>query len=147
MIRALALLALVGGLLVVAGCGSDSDSSTAADTTATSTEESGGEEESTPAQAVAEIVTIRALLDDAVAKYASGDSMGAADAVGDIYLEHYEHVEAPLGDVNHDLMEEIEEKLSTDLRTAMEDEADQSEIDSLVSEIKSDLDQAEQELS
>ena len=147
MIRALALLALVGGLMVLAGCGSDSDSSTAADTTATSTEESGGEEESTPAQAVAEIVTIRALLDDAVAKYASGDRMGAADDVGDIYLEHYEHVEAPLGDVNHDLMEEIEEKLSTDLRTAMEDEADQSEIDSLVSEIKSDLDQAEQELS
>ena len=44
-------------------------------------------------------------------------------------------------------MEEIEEKLSTDLRTSMDDEADQSEIDSLVSEIKSDLDQAEQELS
>ena len=41
----------------------------------------------------------------------------------------------------------LPEKLSTDLRTAMEDEADQSEIDSLVSEIKSDLDQAEQELS
>ena len=44
-------------------------------------------------------------------------------------------------------MEEIEEKLSTDLRTKMDDGAEQSEIDSLVSEIKSGLDQAEQELS
>jgi hypothetical protein len=139
MLRVLALLALAGGLLVVAGCGSDAESSASGDQAA--------EEESTPAQALAEIVTIRALLDDAVAKYASGDHSGAADDVGDVYLEHYEHVEGPLGDVNHDLMEEIEEKLSTDLRTSMDDGAGQSEIDSLVSEIKSDLDQAEQELS
>lgn len=139
MLRVLALLALAGGLLVVAGCGSDSESSSSGDQAA--------EEESTPAQALAEIVTIRTLLDDAVAKYASGDHSGAADDVGDIYLEHYEHVEGPLGDVNHDLMEEIEEKLSTDLRTSMNDGADQSEIDSLVSEIEAGLDQAEQELS
>ncbi len=148
MLRVVALLALVGGLLVVAGCGSDSDSTSAADTTvSTTTEESDEEEESTPAQALAEIATIRALLDDAVAQYASGDHSAAADAVGDIYLEHYEHVEGPLGDVNHDLMEEIEEKLSSDLRTSMEDGAEQSEIDALVSDIKSGLDQAEEELS
>ena len=148
MLRVLALLALAGGLLVVAGCGSDSDSTSAGDTTAsTTTEESEEEEEATPAQALAEIATIRTLLDDAVAQYESGDHSGAADAVGDIYLEHYEHVEGPLGDVNHDLMEEIEEKLSTDLRTAMEDGAEQSEIDALVSEIRSGLDRAEEELS
>ena len=85
MLKVLALLALVGGLLVVAGCGSDSESSSSGDESA--------EESSTPAQAVAEIVTIRALLDKAVTKYASGDQSGAADDVGDIYLEHYEHVE------------------------------------------------------
>src|SRR5262245_9225867 len=148
MLRVIALLALAGGLLVVAGCGSDSDSASAGDTTvSTTTEESEEEEESTPAQALAEIATIRTLLDEAVTQYASGDHSGAADAVGDIYLEHYEHVEGPLGDVNHDLMEEIEEKLSTDLRTSMDDGAEQSEIDSLVSEVKSGLDQAEQELS
>jgi hypothetical protein len=148
MLRALALLALVGGLLVVAGCGGDSDSTSAGDTTvSTTTEESEEEEGSTPAEALAEIATIRTLLDEAVAQYASGDHSGAADAVGDIYLEHYEHVEGPLGDVNHDLMEEIEEKLSTDLRTSMEDGAEQSEIEALVSDIKSGLDQAEEELS
>jgi hypothetical protein len=148
MLRVLALLALAGGLLVVAGCGSDSDSTSAGDTTvSTTSEESEEEEEATPAQALAEIATIRTLLDEAVAQYASGDHSGAADAVGDIYLEHYEHVEGPLGDVNHDLMEEIEEKLSTDLRTSMEDGAEQSEIQALVSEIKSGLDHAEGELS
>jgi hypothetical protein len=148
MLRVLALLALAGGLLVVAGCGSDSGSTSAGDTTvSTTTEESEEEEEATPAQALAEIAAIRTLLDEAVAQYAAGDHSGAADAVGDIYLEHYEHVEGPLGDVNHDLMEEIEEKLSTDLRTSMEDGAEQSEIEALVSDIKSGLDQAEEELS
>jgi hypothetical protein len=140
MLRALALLALISGALAVAGCGSDSDSS-ASDTTVEETEE-----ESTPEQALAEIATIRTLLDDAVTQFKSGDHEGAADAVGDIYLEHYEKVEGPLGDVNHDLMEDIEETLSTDLRTSMEDGADMSEIDSLVTEIRSGLDQAEQEL-
>ena len=142
MLRVLALLALICGVLAVAACGSDSDSSSAGDTTVEETEE-----ESTPEQAVAEIATIRSLLDDAVAQYQSGDHEGAANAVGDIYLEHYETVEGPLGDVNHDLMEEIEEKLSTDLMTSMEDGADQSEIDALVAEIRSGLDQAEQELA
>jgi hypothetical protein len=146
MLRVLALLVLAGGLLVVAGCGSDSDSTSADDTTVSTATES-EEDEATPAQALAEIATIRALLDEAVAQYASGDHSGAADAVGDIYLEHYEHVEGPLGDVNHDLMEEIEEKLSTDLRSSMEDGAEQSEIEALVSDIKSGLDQAEGELS
>jgi hypothetical protein len=40
-------------------------------------------------------------------------------------------------------MEEIEEKLSTDLRTSMEDGAPQSEIDALVAEIQSDLEKAQ----
>jgi hypothetical protein len=138
MLRVLALLALVCGVLAATGCGSDSESAEE-DTTTLEAEE----EESTPEQALAEIATIRTLLDDAVARYQSGDHDGAADAVGDIYLEHYEKVEGPLGDVNHDLMEEIEEKLSTDLRTSMKDGAEQSEIDTLVAEIKSGLDDAE----
>jgi hypothetical protein len=143
MLRILALLALAGGLVVTAGCGSDSESSLAGETTVTTTSEEAGEEESTPEQALAEIATIRSLLDDAVAQYQSGDQQAAADAVGDIYLEHYEKVEGPLGDVDHDLMEEIEEKLSTDLRTSMEDGAPQSEIDALVAEIQSDLEKAQ----
>ncbi len=131
MLRALLLLALVGGVLTVAGCGGSSSD----------------EESSTPVEALAEIATIRTLLDQAVTQYESGDQEGAADAVGDIYLEHYEHVEGPLGDANHDLMEEIEKQLSTELRTAMQNGATASEVESLVAEINTELDRAQEALS
>jgi hypothetical protein len=146
MLRALVLLALLG-VLVAAGCGSDSESSSSDESAVeTVTGEEAEEEASTPEQALAEIATIRTLLDNAVATYASGDQAGAADAVGDIYLEHYEKVEGPLGDVNHDLMEDLEEQISTELRTSMEDGAPQADIDALLTDIKSGLDQAEEEL-
>jgi len=146
----LAILALLGALVTVAGCGGGdsgkSGGSTSATTESRSAEEE-GEEEATPEQALAEIATIRTLLDDAVAMYAAGDHSGAADAVGDIYLEHFEKVEGPLGDVDHDLMEETEEQLSTDLRKEMEDGAPQATIDERVAEIKAKLDDAEEALS
>ena len=149
-LRALLLFALVGGLLTVAGCGGSSDSAgttTETEMTTGTVAEEEEEEESTPEEALAEVRAIPALLDIAVAAYAAGEQDAAADAVGDIYLEHYEHVEGPLGDVNHDLMEEIEEQISTELRTAMQDGAPQEEIDALVAEIKTGLQQAEEELS
>jgi hypothetical protein len=123
-------------LLVVAGCGSSSSSK--------SEEE---EHSATPAEARAEIGEIRTLLADAVATYKSGDHDAAEQAVGDVYLEHYEEVEGPLGDRNHDLMEELEEQISTDLRTHMKDDKPVAEIDALMGEINTNLDQAEQELS
>ena len=83
-----------------------------------------------------EIEAIGPLLDDAVTQYESGDHDGAADAVGDIYLEHFEKVEGPLGEANHDLMEDLEEAISTDLRKAMEDDAPDEEIESMVAGIK-----------
>ena len=132
-LRVLLLFALVCGLVTVAGCGGSSDSET--------------EEGATAAEALVAIRAIPALLDAAVVKYAAGQHEAAAEAVGDIYLEHYEMVEGPLGDVNHDLMEEIEEQISTELRGAMTDGAPQEEIDALVAEIKTGLEQAEEELS
>ena len=146
MLRALALLALIGGLLVVAGCGSDSDLVGRRRTTATE-EESSEEEASTPAQALAEIAIIRTSLDAAVASTSPANTRPPqtrwATSTSIITRRSRGRSETS----NHDLMEEIEEKLSTDLRTSMEDGADQSEIDSLVAEIKTGLDQAEEELS
>jgi hypothetical protein len=136
----LLLFALLAALTVgVAGCGG-SDSEPAEETT---TEE---EHASSPEEALAEVRAIPALLDEAVATYTSGDQKAAADAVGDIYLEHYEDVEGPLGERDHDLMEEIEEQISTELRKDMEAGKPESEIDALVADIKSNLEQAEQEL-
>jgi len=159
LLRFLLLLALAGGLLTLAGCGGDdSESAQSGETTTPSIETTGEtetsgededgeeEEESTPEEALEEIEAIGPLLDDAVTQYESGDHDGAADAVGDIYLEHFEKVEGPLGEANHDLMEDLEEAISTDLRKAMEDDAPDEEIESMVADIKTDLDKAEQEL-
>jgi hypothetical protein len=143
--RIVLLFALVGALAIgVTGCG-DSDSAPGGETT-TEEQTATEEETSSAARALAQVKAIPALLDAAVATYKAGDHDAAADAVGDVYLEHYEDVEGPLGKRNHDLMEEIEEQISTDLRRAMRQGKPEGRIDTLVSDIKSNLEQAEQEL-
>lgn len=148
MLRLLVLIALAGGLVTVAGCGGSSDSSTSTSETSTTTVDEGSEEgeESTPEEALAEIQAIGPLLDDAVAQYAAGEQEAAADAVGDIYLEHFEKVEGPLGDVNHDLMEDLEGLISTELRNAMQEGKPVEEVEAIAAEIQTKLDQAAEEL-
>ena len=114
--------------LAAAGCGGSSDS-----------EES---EDATPTEAIAEIATIRKALDDAVDQVRTGDTDAADTTVGDAYLEHFEHVEDPLGERDHDLMEELEEAISTDLRNQIKAGEDAAAIEASVAEIKSDLDRA-----
>jgi hypothetical protein len=147
-LRILIVCALVGGLLAVAGCGGSKSSSETTETVTSGTGTLGEEsvEESTPEEALAELEAIGPLLDDALARYEAGEQAAAADAVGDIYLERFEKVEGPLGERNHDLMEELEEKISTELRTAMQEGKSNAEIESLVAEIKSELDEAKAEL-
>ena len=119
----LATLAL--GLL--AGCGGSDESE---------------EESTTPAEAVAEIAEIKTLLNTAVDQVREGDDETAEETVGDAYLEHFEHVEGPLGDKDHDLMEELEEAISTDLRADIKAGKSADEIESAVNEIDADLDRA-----
>jgi hypothetical protein len=134
----LAALALVG-----AGCGSDDDEPSAAATSTTTSDEGEEEEEAaTPEEAVEEIAQIKVLLARAVTEVESGDSEQADTTVGDAYLEHFEHVEAPLGDRDHDLMEELEEAISTDLRDEIKDGDDAGSIQASVDEINAQLDEA-----
>ena len=122
------LLILTAGLaLAVAGCGGDDESE---------------EESSTPAEAVAEIGEIKTMLATAVDQVRAGDADAAEKTVGDAYLEHFEKVEYPLGERDHDLMEELEEAISTDLRKDIEDGKSADEIDAAVDEINTDLDKA-----
>jgi hypothetical protein len=114
--------------LAAAGCGGSSDS-----------EESG---DATPAEAIAEIATIKTALDDAVTQVRAGDTDAADTTVGDAYLEHFEHVEDPLGDRDHDLMEELEEAISTDLRNQIKAGEDTAAIEASVENIQSNLDKA-----
>jgi hypothetical protein len=152
MLRLLVLIGMAAGLLTVAGCGGSSDSSTASSETVTTTgnatvdEEADEDEEATPEEALAEIQAISPLIDDAVAQYAAGEQEAAAEAVGDIYLDHFEQVEGPLGDVNHDLMEDLEELISTELRNAMQEGKPVEEVEAIAAEIQTKLDQAAEEL-
>lgn len=114
-------------LLVAAGCGGSDESD---------------EESATPAEAVAEIEEIKTLLATAVQQVRDGDADAAEETVGDAYLEHFEHVEAPLGERDHDFMEELEEAISTDLRQDIKDGKPVDEIEAEVEKIDADLDRA-----
>jgi hypothetical protein len=100
------------------------------------------EESTTPAEAVAEIKQIKTMLATAVDQVRDGDADAAEETVGDAYLEHFEHVEGPLGERDHDVMEELEEAISTDLRNDIKDGKTADEIEAAVDEIEDDLDRA-----
>jgi DNA repair exonuclease SbcCD ATPase subunit len=136
------VLALLALSLVSFGaaCGSDDESSAAATTAESS------EEDTTPADAAAEIDTIKSMLDDALAKYKAGDTEAAEETVGDAYLEHFEEVEHPLEEVDEELMEDLEHTISTDIRTKMKNGAPASEIEQLIEQTKTDLDEAKSKL-
>ena len=129
--RTWTIIALLAAALVpsLAGCGSDG---------------TGGAEEGsvTPAQAAAEIETIKRLLDRALAQYRLGQMTAAGRTVGDAYLEHFEDVEDPLDERDHELMEELEHSISTELRDRMKDRAPVGEVATLVAATKRDLDRA-----
>lgn len=123
----LLLLFAVALLGIAAGCGGSDDSD---------------EESVTPAEAVVEIGEIKTMLATAVDQVRSGDTEAAEETVGDAYLEHFEHVEGPLGERDHDFMEELEEAISTDLRNDIKDGKPADEIAASVDEIDGDLDRA-----
>ena len=123
----LPLLLATLALGVTAGCGGSDESE---------------EESTTPAEAVAEIDKIKTMLATAVGQVREGDADAAEETVGDAYLEHFEHVEGPLGEKDHELMEELEEAISTDLRADIKDGKSAAEIEATVTEIDADLDRA-----
>jgi hypothetical protein len=130
MLRLSAVLSLLLATLALgatAGCGGSDEAE---------------EDAATPAEAVAEIKEIKTLLATAVVQVRAGDADTAEETVGDAYLEHFEHVEAPLGDRDHDLMEELEEAISTDLRNDIKAGKSADEIETKVAEIDADLDKA-----
>ena len=121
------LLAFAALLLAVAGCGGSDESD---------------EESATPTEAVAEIDEIKTMLATALDQVRDGDAEAAEETVGDAYLEHFEHVEHPLGEEDHKLMEELEEAISTDLRNDIKDGKSADEIEAAVAAINTDLDRA-----
>jgi hypothetical protein len=129
--RTTVILVLMLGAVALAGtaCGSSDD-----------------DEETSPAAAVAEIDEIKAMLDTGLAQYRSGDQEAADTTVGDAYLEHFEHVEDPLGERDHELMEDLEHRISTEIRDEMKDGTPPDQVATLIAETKADLDTAKARL-
>jgi hypothetical protein len=123
------LLGLVG---TVSACGGSDDE--------------GSSSEVTAEQAAAEIDEIKSLLDQAVMEYREGDKTAADTTVGDAYLEHFEEVEHPLEERDHELMEDLEHRISTEIRDEMKKGASADEVAALVDETKTDLDTAKAKL-
>jgi hypothetical protein len=119
---------------LAAGCGGDDDAEQA-------------ERSSTPEQAVAQIAEVRTGLADALATYKAGDESAADEQVGDTYLQHFELVEGPLEEVDHELTEELEDAIREELRDKMKAGAPAVEVQRLVEEIEAKLDDAESALN
>jgi molybdenum-dependent DNA-binding transcriptional regulator ModE len=123
---------LLGLVATVAACGGSEDGGSSASVTAE--------------QAAAEIDEIKSLLDQAVTQYREGDKAAADTTVGDAYLEHFEEVEHPLEERDHELMEDLEHRISTEIRDEMKKGTNADEVAALVEETKTDLDTAKAKL-
>jgi hypothetical protein len=129
-IGAVALLLAIAA--TAAGCGGgerESDSEAA-------------ERQATPRQAIAEIAAVRSGLAEAMATYRSGDRAAADEQVGTAYLEHFELVEGPLEEVDHELNEELEDGIREHLREAMKDDAPLGRVSRLVERLDAQLAEA-----
>jgi hypothetical protein len=115
--------------LAFAGCGDDGKSE--------------DDHATTPGQAIAEIAKVRSGLDTAMTSYGDGDAKRADAQVGDAYLEHFEHVEGPLEEVDAELNERLEDTIREELRDRIKAGAPAAEVKALVGRINADLDKAE----
>lgn len=129
---------LVAAGLIAAGCGGD-DSDSSGETTAEETTVSAQE-------AITEIGEVRRGLDAAVVAYRQGDDGEAEELVSETYLQHFELVEGPLEEVDHELNEELEDTIRETLRERIADGAPVANVTALVATIDRDLDEAEQAL-
>jgi DNA anti-recombination protein RmuC len=128
MTKSLLTIALAAFALVPAGCGGSAEAES--------------EGSVTPAEAVTEIGEIETLLDRAMDEYRSGDSEAAEETVGDAYLEHFEKVEHPLEEIDHEFMEKLEHTISTTIRERIKQGASVEEVEQLIGETKVELDHA-----
>jgi methionine aminopeptidase len=130
-------LALAG---TAVGCGDDDEP---AGGTATATQAA----EPSPAELRQEIAQVRAMMARAVREYRAGNAAAADRTLGDAYLEHFEKVEHPLEERDHDLMEKIEHALATDIRAEIKKGVPVAAVERRVAVVNRDLDRAEALLS
>ncbi|VFJ14283.1 hypothetical protein [Candidatus Nitrosocosmicus franklandus] len=99
--------------------------------------------ESTSREPIAIINEIRTLLTQANNQYAGQDFVGAEASVQTAYLDHYEYLEGPLAALDPELMEATEILIRETLIGAIQDRAPLTEVQSLINNVNTNLDQAE----
>jgi hypothetical protein len=132
-VRPVALSLAAAATLALSACGEDRPAQE-------------GESASTPARALVEISRTRDALQAALATYRRGDEAAAVEQVAEAYVQHFEHVEGPLGARDHELTEELEEAIGTELRAEMKASAPVARIRRLVRQIAAGLATAESRL-
>ena len=136
----------LAALLVVAAC-----TGTGATTTATPRPSAAASVPASTAAAsvdlAAEINATVAGLATALTAYTAGDKQGALDAIAETYEEHFEDIEDPLGDIDHDFMESLEELIAVKIRAAINEGKPVPEVAALVAEANTALEKARDLLS
>jgi hypothetical protein len=131
-IRSVLSVAAIGGVVALSACGDD--------------EKESSEPKVSNEQAITEIAAVRLRLDKAVEEAKAGRKAEADELVSEAYLEHFEKVEGPLEEADHELNEKLEDTIREELReTIKAGKADEAE--DLVAEIKQDLTLAEGKLA
>jgi len=87
--------------------------------------------------------TINRLLIVGQAAYANGDSDLAFEVVSEAYLDNYEFLEAPIGEVDSELMLKIEEDMREDLRNMIKSGKAHNLVEAQILMINNDLEKAE----
>lgn len=90
------------------------------------------------------LTSIKDLLQKSITELNKGNYTGASELVDIAYIDNYEYIEDPLKELDQDLMEETEVMIREDLASAIEDKKPIEEITTLHTNIKTNLDKAEQ---
>jgi hypothetical protein len=98
------------------------------------------------AKAIAEIGATRTALDQGLTALRAGDKARAQELVSEGYVDHFEAVEGPLENVDHDLKEKLEDTIAMGIRDKIKQDAPLAEVEALVGQAKTDLTTAEQKL-
>jgi hypothetical protein len=110
----------------------------------TESDAAAGEEAQSTSDPLELISTIQSLLNQAVVEYGNQNFTGAAELAQIVYLDNYEYLEAPLGQLDPVLMEATEIMIREDMQNSIESRVPLSELQLLVNTIDGNLITAQQ---
>jgi hypothetical protein len=110
----------------------------------TESDAAAGEEAQSTSDPSELISTIQSLLNQSVVEYSNQNFTGAAELAQIAYLDNYEYLEAPLGQLDPALMEATEIMIREDMQNSIESRVPLSELQQLVNTIDGNLITAQQ---